>query len=131
MTLQQLRYLMAVAARGSISAAAHDLFVSQSSLSVAVKDLERETGVTSFERSNRGITLTRDGAELLSYARQVVEQADLMEQRYNQIEEPQTQRFAVSTQHYAFCVEAFLEFSKEYEGAGYTFTLRENRMITS
>ena len=82
MTLVQLRYLIAVAQCGSISAAAHRLFVSQSSLSVAVRDLERETGVTVFERSRKGITLTREGVELLAYARQVVEQADLMEQRY-------------------------------------------------
>ena len=83
MTLQQLRYLIAIANHGSISAAAHTLYVSQSSLSVAVRDIERETGVTIFERSNRGITLTSDGIELLGYARQVVEQADLMEQRYS------------------------------------------------
>lgn len=82
MTLQQLRYLIAVAACGSISAAAHSLYVSQSSLSVAVRDLERETGVTIFERSNRGTTLTSAGAELMRYARRVVAQADFMEQRY-------------------------------------------------
>lgn len=127
MTLQQLRYLIAIASCGSISAAAHDLYVSQSSLSVAVKDVERETGVQIFERSNRGITLTRDGAELLGYARQVVEQADLMDARYSRGPKPQTQHLAISTQHYAFCVETFLEFIEEYEGAGYAFTLRETR----
>ena len=127
MTLQQLRYLIAIAQCGSISAAAHKLYVSQSSLSVAVKDIEQETGVTIFERSNRGITLTNEGLELLGFARQVVEQADLMEQRYSRKATPAPQRFAISTQHYAFCVEAFVEFVEEYEGEGYTFLLRETR----
>ena len=102
MTLQQLRYLIAIANHGSISAAAHTLYVSQSSLSVAVRDIERETGVTIFERSNRGITLTSDGIELLGYARQVVEQADLMEQRYSGRGGEAAQRLSITSQHYAF-----------------------------
>ena len=129
MTLQQLRYLIAIASHGSISAAAHTLYVSQSSLSVAVRDIERETGVTIFERSNRGITLTSDGVELLGYARQVVEQADLMAQRYSSRDRigNQAQRLAITSQHYAFVVEAFLELTEEYEGDAYNFSLRETR----
>ena len=127
MTLQQLRYLIEIAACGSISQAAHNLYTSQSSLSVAVKDVEAEVGVTIFERSNRGITTTREGMEFLGYARQVVEQADLMEQRYSRTAEPVEQHLSVSSQHYTFCVESFLEFVDEYEGSGYTFTLRECR----
>ena len=129
MTLQQLRYLIAIASHGSISAAAHTLYVSQSSLSVAVRDIERETGVTIFERSNRGITLTSDGVELLGYARQVVEQADLMAQRYSGRGDGgnQAQRLAITSQHYAFVVEAFLEVAEEYEGDAYNFSLRETR----
>ena len=127
MTLQQLRYLIAIANHGSISGAAHSLYVSQSSLSVAVRDIERETGVTIFERSNRGITLTSDGIELLGYARQVVEQADLMAQRYATPGHTGSQRLAITSQHYAFVVEAFLELSEEYEGDGYNFSLRETR----
>ncbi len=129
MTLQQLRYLIAIASHGSISAAAHTLYVSQSSLSVAVRDIERETGVTIFERSNRGITLTSDGVELLGYARQVVEQADLMAQRYSGRGDGgnQAQRLAITSQHYAFVVEAFLELAEEYEEDAYNFSLRETR----
>ena len=127
MTLQQLRYLIEIDACGSISPAAHNLDSSQSSLSVAVKDVEAEVGVTIFERSNRGITTTREGMEFLGYARQVVEQADLMEQRYSRTAEPVEQHLSVSSQHYTFCVESFLEFVDEYEGSGYTFTLRECR----
>lgn len=127
MTLQQLRYLIAIAECGSISAAAHNLFISQSSLSVAVKDVEQETGVRIFQRSNRGITLTNDGIELLGYARQVVEQADLMEQRYKANTGNVAQRLAVSTQHYAFCTEAFIDFVEAQSMESYTFTLRETR----
>lgn len=127
MTLQQLRYLIAIAENGSISSAAHELYVSQSSLSIAVKDIERECGVTIFERSSKGITLTREGNELLGYARQVVEQADLMEARYSRHAKPVSQHLSIASQHYAFPVEAFIEFVKDYEGEGYTFTLRETR----
>ncbi len=127
MTLQQLRYLIAIAQHGSISAAAHRLYISQSGLSLAVKDIERECGVTIFERSSRGIALTPDGAELLSYARQVVEQADLMEARYSKQSKPAPQRLAVASQHFAFTVEAFLDFVKSYDGEGYSFSLRETR----
>lgn len=127
MTLQQLRYLIAIAECGSFGAAARELYVSQSSLSVAVKDIERETGVTVFTRSSKGITLTSDGTELLGYARQVVEQADLMNRRYSNASRTAVQRLAVSTQHYSFSVEAFLDFVAEVEGDGYDFTLRETR----
>ena len=82
MTLQQLRYLIAIAEYGSINAAAQNLYASQSNLSTAIKDLEQELGITVFTRSNRGVTLTNDGAELLGYARQVIEQADMLEARY-------------------------------------------------
>lgn len=127
MTLQQLRYLIAIAAKRSISAAAHELFVSQSSLSVAVKEVEQECGIKIFERSSKGITLTNEGMEFLGYARQVIEQADLMQARYSQDSSIEAPHLAVSSQHYAFPVEAFLAFVDEYEGEGYNFTLRETR----
>lgn len=127
MTLQQLRYLIAIAQSGSISSAAHELYISQSSLSMAVKDIERECGVTIFERSSKGITLTREGSELLGYARQVVEQADLMEARYSRQAKPVAQHLSIASQHYAFPVEAFLDFVQAYEGDGYSFCLKETR----
>ena len=127
MTLQQLRYLITIAECGSISSAAHSLFISQSSLSVAVKEIEEETGVTVFKRSNRGISITNDGIELLGYARQVVEQADLMAQRYTKKETSLPQRLAVSTQHYTFCVEAFVDFVETQNADKYNFILRETR----
>lgn len=126
MTLQQLRYIIEIASRGSMSAAAQALFVSQPSLSEAVHELEGELGITVFRRSNRGVTLTTEGAEFLGYARQVVEQADLLEQRYKGTLAPRRE-FAVSTQHYAFSVNAFVRLIRAYDCAEYEFTLRETR----
>lgn len=124
MTLTQLRYLIAIAEYGSINAAAHNLYASQSNLSNAVKELERELGITIFARSNRGVTLTNEGAELLGYARQVIEQADMLESRYT-LGEQRRQRLAVSTQHYAFSVEAFIDTIAECDSEEYDFVLRE------
>ena len=128
MTLQQLRYLIEVAQSGSFNAAAHELYVSQSTLSMAIKDLEAELGITVFRRSNRGLTLTADGTELLGYARQVVEQADLLSERYaHKDTAARRARLAISTQHYAFAVQAFINIVNACDAAAYDFTLRETR----
>lgn len=124
MTLQQLRYLIAIAEQGSINAAAARLYASQSNLSTAVKELERELGITIFTRSNRGVTLTNDGTELLGYARQVVEQADMLEARYTG-GDTHLARLAVSSQHYYFSVQAFMQVADEFRGDEYDFILRE------
>ena len=126
MTLQQLRYLMAVAQQGSFNAAAARLFVYQSTLSISIKELEEELGIQIFLRSNRGLKLTNDGTELLGYARQVIEQAELLENRYATRSEERA-RLSISTQHYAFCVQAFVSLTNEYQGGSYDFTLRETR----
>ncbi len=126
MRLQQLRYIIAIAENGSINAVAHSMFISQSSLSVAVRDLEREMGIRIFNRSTRGISLTSDGIEFLSYARQVVEQADLLESRYAS-GEPTGGRLSVSSQHYAFAVQSFIDFVARHDAPGVQFTLRETR----
>lgn len=127
MTLQQLKYLIEVARYGSFNSAAQKLFVSQSTLSMAIKDLESELGIQVFIRSNRGLTLTNDGTELLGYARQMIEQADLMRNRYASRKNSHHNRLSISTQHYAFTVQAFLELVNEFEGDHYDFTLRETR----
>ncbi len=124
MTLQQLRYLVAIAEYGSINSAAHNLYASQSNLSTAIKELEVELGITIFARSNRGVTLTNDGTELLGYARQVVEQADMLKSRYS-CESQTRARLAVSTQHYAFSVEAFIDAAEQCDADEYDFILRE------
>lgn len=124
MTLQQLRYLIAIAEYGSINAAAHNMYASQSNLSTAIKELEREFDISIFRRSNRGVTLTNEGTELLAYARQVIEQADMLESRYARGNDVHA-RLAVSTQHYAFTVQAFIKTAEEAANEEYNFILRE------
>jgi DNA-binding transcriptional LysR family regulator len=126
LTLQQLKYVIEVANRGSINEAAKRLFISQPSLSNAIKDLEEEMQLAIFERSNKGISLSKEGVEFLSYARQVVEQAELLESRYLNAK-PSPQHFSVSTQHYAFAVNAFVSLVQEYGQDEYELTLRETK----
>ena len=126
MTLTQLRYAITVASANSMSEAARTLFISQPSLSAAVKELEEETGTELFRRTNRGISLTPDGEEFIGYARQVVEQYELMENKY--ISKQQTKKkFSVSMQHYAFAVNAFVEMVKQFGMDDYEFAVRETR----
>ncbi len=128
MTLQQLKYIVAIAESGSITKAATKLMIAQPSLSKALSDLEKEMGITIFYRSNRGVSLSEEGSKFLSYARQVVEQADLLEQQYKH-RIPSRRIFAISSQHYAFVVNAFVALVREYEEnkSRYEFTLRESR----
>ena len=126
MTLQQLKYVIEVARSRSISKAAHNLFISQPSLSNALKELEKEMGITIFLRTNRGIDLTQEGSEFLGYARQVVEQAELLESRYANTKIRQ-QHFSVSAQHYAFVVSAFVRLLEDDHREEYEFTLRETK----
>lgn len=125
-TLQQLHYFVEVAAEGSISAAADLLYVSQPTMSAAMKDLESRAGRTLLLRSARGVTLTADGAEFLGYARQVTEQVELLEQRY--LGRPPSRRLlGVSAQHYSFVIDAFVRMVKTSGAAEYEFSLRETR----
>lgn len=126
MTLQQLKYAVEVAKLGSISEAAKRLFVSQPRLSNAIKELENEIKIEIFIRNNKGIQVSIEGAEFLGYARQVLEQAELLEHRYCNTK-PMKQDFCVSTQHYAFAVNAFVELIKEYGLEEYECSLRETK----
>lgn len=126
MTLQQLKYAIAVADKNSLSEAAKGLFISQPSLSNAIKELESQIGITIFLRNSRGITVSSEGSEFLGYARQVVEQAGLLEEKYMG-GKPSRVRFSVSTQHYSFAVDAFVELIKENNTEEYDFILRETR----
>lgn len=123
MTLQQLRYLIAIAETGSMSAAAKRMYASQSNLSIAIRELEREFGIVIFTRTNRGVALTNEGSELLAYARQIVEQADMLEMRYASA--GHEARFSVSTQHYAFSVRAFIDTVEMCDASEYDFVMRE------
>ena len=82
MTLLQLKYIVTVAAAGTISEAAKQLYIAQPSLTSAIKELENELGITIFKRTNKGILLSAEGEEFLGYARQVIEQTNLIEERY-------------------------------------------------
>lgn len=126
MRIQQLHYIIKIVETGSMNEAAKQLFITQPSLSNAVRDLEREMGIEIFIRNPKGITLTKDGVEFLSYARQVVEQTALLEERYKS-QGHTRELFSVSAQHYAFVVNAFVSLLKETDMTRYELFLRETR----
>ena len=126
MTLLQLKYIVKIVECGSMNEASHELYVSQPALSSSVKELENELGIEIFTRSSQGIALTVDGAEFLTYARQVLDQASLLEERYKNAK-PRKQLCSVSTQHYMFAVEAFVEMINSIKSDEYEFTIRETR----
>ena len=126
MRIQQLHYIIKIVETGSMNEAAKQLFITQPSLSNAVRDLEREMGIDIFNRNPKGITLTKDGVEFLSYARQVVEQTALLEERYKS-KTTHRELFSVSSQHYAFVVNAFVSLLGEADMTQYELFLRETR----
>lgn len=126
MTLQQLRYAVSIANNKSMNKAAAELFITQPSLSSAIRDLENELGVELFIRSNRGIVITPDGEEFLRYARQMIEQYTMIEERYIQNKKPR-EKFSVSMQHYTFAVQAFIEMAKEFGMDDYEFAVHETK----
>lgn len=126
MRIQQLHYIIKIVENGSMNEAAKQLFITQPSLSNAVRDLEREMGIDIFIRNPKGITLTKDGVEFLSYARQVVEQTNLLEERYKN-KNTSRELFSVSSQHYAFVVNAFVSLLKKTDMSQYELFLRETR----
>lgn len=126
MTLLQLKYVTAIAEVGTITEAANRLYISQPSLTNAIHELEKEMKLIIFQRTNKGISLTREGEEFLGYARQVLEQAAVLEDRYKGGEGRKT-HFCVSTQHYSFAVNAFVDLIKEYGQEEYDFSIRETQ----
>lgn len=123
MTLQQLRQVITISTSRSMNEAAKKLFVSQPNLSATVKELEEEIGITIFIRSNRGIVMTPEGEEFIGYARQVVEQYQLLESRY--MSGKAKKKFSVSMQHYSFAVKAFVELVKAVGMEEYEFAVHE------
>lgn len=128
MTLQQLNYVLTIAEAGSLNRASQVLYVSQPSLTSAVKELEKELGITIFRRSGHGVTLTNDGAEFLRYAREVTTQADLLKERYGK-NGSLKKKFGISAQHYSFAVKSFVEMVKAFDTAEYEFAIRETRTL--
>lgn len=126
MTLQQLKYVITVAETGTITEAANKLYISQPSLTNAIHELEKEMNIVIFNRTNKGISLSREGNDFLGYARQVLEQAAILEDKYKRNHGGKKQ-FCVSTQHYSFAVNAFVDLVKEYGQDEYDFSLRETQ----
>lgn len=126
MTLQQLRYVTMVAETGTITKAANRLYISQQSLTNAIHELEKEMNIVIFNRTNKGISLSREGEDFLGYARQILEQAAILEDKYKGNGGGKKQ-YCVSTQHYSFAVNAFVDLIKEYGQDEYDFSLRETQ----
>lgn len=126
MTLQQLKYIALVAEKGNITDAAKALYISQPSLTAAIKELEKEMNIRIFDRTNKGVHVSKEGELFLGYARQILEQVYLLEDHYKK-EENRKQEFCISTQHYSFAVNAFVDLIKEYGQNEYDFSLRETQ----
>ena len=128
MTLNQLQYVTVIADTRSMNEAARILYISQPSLSAAVKELEKELGIELFRRTNRGVIPTPQGEEFLGYARQVTEQSRLLQERF--IEKKNSKkRFSVSMQHYTFAVKAFVELVRQFGMEEYEFAIHETRTV--
>lgn len=126
MTLVQLKYVITVAGSNSLNDAAKALFISQPSLSSAIRSLENEVGFDIFIRSKNGITLTTKGAEFIGYAKSVMEQYELLDAKY--ISHTKVKKtFSVSMQHYTFAVNAFVELVKQFGMDEYEFEIHETK----
>ena len=126
MTLQQLHSAIIISETGSLNKAAEILYVAQPSLTSAIKELEKEVGIAIFHRSGRGVTLTNDGVEFLSYARQVYQQYESLMDKYGKLGNLK-KKFGVSTQHYSFAVKTFVEMVKRFNISEYEFAIRETK----
>lgn len=124
MTIQQLRYIVSVVENGTITEAAKKLYISQPSLSNAIKDIEEEVGITIFIRSRAGIVVTPEGMEFVGYARQVLHQMALLEDKYIS-HTPGKIRFAVSSPHYVFTTNAFVDIVDQHGKERFEFILHE------
>lgn len=123
MTLKQLEYAIKVAENLNISEAANELFIAQPSLTHAIHELEEELNIQIFIRTNKGVVITNDGKIFLGYARQVLDEANLLKEKFTSIKTKP--KFAISCQHYSFCVSAFSDCINEFNSNEYEFTLRE------
>ncbi len=124
MTLNQLYYAIAVSKENSMNDAAKKLFISQPSLTGAIRSLENELGFELFIRSKNGVTLTVKGEEFIGYAKSVVEQYDILDAKFI-LKKGQKQHFGVSTQHYTFAVDAFIELVEAYGCDEYEYEIKE------
>ncbi len=130
MTFQQLLYLVEIFRCGSINKAAQNLFISQSSISSSIKDLEDELGVCFFERHNRGVAFTEEGKEFLNYAQLLLEQKQHVESMYKKKNVAPPSYLSVSTQRYPFTEDAFIRLLQRIDKPNFSFSLQESSMDT-
>ncbi len=128
MTIQQLKYAIVISESGSMNKASEILYISQPSLTSSIQELEKELGITVFNRSGRGVTLTNDGVEFIQYARQVVQQYDGLLDKYSGAE-TRKKKFGISTQHYSFAVKSFVDMVKQFDTVEYEFSISETKTI--
>lgn len=124
MTLQQLKCFIVTANSGSIGKAAERLYITKPSLSGILRDLEAEVGGKLLARTSKGTCLTQDGEEFLRYARQVIEQTDLLEKRWVS-RKPAKPQLHIISQHYAFAIKAFINMLKKNGIQNYNYSLHE------
>ena len=123
MTLQQISYALTIADCGSMNKAADRLGISQPTLTSAVRELERELGISIFLRTHRGAVPTAEGADFLQSVGQIYRQYELVCEKY--IDKDMKRKFGVSTQHYSFAVSAFIETVKQFNTLEFEFAIRE------
>ena len=126
MTILQLKYAITIANSGSFREAANRLFVSQTALSTTMKELEEEIGIQLFERTNKGIRVTKSGEDFIIYAKKAVSQYKIIEDRFVDKDKNKS-HFSVSMQHYVFAVHAFSNVVKKYSTQRYVYAVRETR----
>ena len=126
MNINQLKYVLETAASSSMREASANLYVSQPALSASIRDLENELGILIFERTNKGISLTDEGREFLTYAKKAVGQYEILEDRYLS-ENRNAERFSVSTQHYNFAIKAFTDVIRKMDPDKYAFSIHETK----
>lgn len=126
MNINQLKYVLKTASSSSMREAATGLYVSQPALSASIRELEEELGILIFERTNKGISLTEEGREFISYAKQTVAQYEIMEDRYINAGRDK-ERFSVSTQHYNFAITSFTNVINKFKPGKYVFSIHETR----
>ena len=113
MNIQQLRYVVAIANSGTFREAAEKMYVGQPSLSISVRDLEKELGFKIFRRTSSGTFLTRRGMEFYEKAQELVKGFDIFQNQYSNPEEEKDE-FSIASQHYDFLPPTITAFSERY-----------------
>lgn len=126
MNINQLRYVISVAAAGTMREASTRLYVSQPALSASIRELEEELGIRIFERTNKGISLTAEGSDFLVYAKKAVSQYEMIEDKYLG-KNRNNDTFSVSTQHYNFAIRSFTNIIKYFNPDKFIFSIHETK----